>query len=264
MTNFAISSRVYGANARRTPSFGDNIAGFLVEATPVTATGPQQGDRWIPCTAETDWTVEDVFVSKNVLRKRVSEARERLVRIAVGEWVRGDHGKRKEYHEDKDKYGEDYSAIVGEYWKNIGYDLNGNDRGWPWSAAFISWCVEKAGGYDDFLLAAAHARYVHQAVNRRENETNGSFWGFRLNEHKPEVGDIVCMARGDFSVNYDHAKERDRYESHCDIIIAVREDHVSTIGGNISHNVDRKTFRTNSGGFLRPEKRLYAIMRNNL
>lgn len=89
MTDFAISSRVYGANARKTPSFGDNIAGFLVEATPVTATGPQQGDRWIPCTAEIDGTVENVFVSKNVLRKRVSDTCERLVRVAVGEWVRG-------------------------------------------------------------------------------------------------------------------------------------------------------------------------------
>jgi len=131
MTDLAISSRVYGANARKTPSFGDNIAGFLVEATPVKATGPQQSDRWVPCDAEIDGTVKSVFISKNVLRKRLSDARERLVQVAVGEWVRGDRGKRKEYHEDKERYGEDYSAIVGRYWKNVGHDLDGNDRGWP-------------------------------------------------------------------------------------------------------------------------------------
>lgn len=266
MTNFSISSRVYGANARKTPSFGNNIAGFLVEATPITVTGPQQGDRWMPCTAEIDGTLENVFVSKNVLRKRVSDARERLVRATVAEWVRGDRGKRKEHHEDegkKEEYNQDYSEIVGEYWKNIGYDLDGNDRGWPWSAAFISWCIETAGGYDDFKQAAAHSRYVHQAIDRRENDKSGSFWGFRLNEHKPEIGDIVCMARGDFSATYDYAKGHNAYASHCDIVIAIRDDHVSTLGGNILHNVDRKTFKTNSSGYLRSEKRLYAIMRNN-
>ncbi len=72
------------------------------------------------------------------------------------------------------------------------------------------------------------------------------------------------MARGKFSATYNHAKVRDKYESHCDIVIAVRDDHISTLGGNISQNVDRKTFRTNSSGYLRSEKRLYAIMRNNM
>jgi len=81
---------------------------------------------------------------------------------------------------------------------------------------------------------------------------------------KPEVGYIVCMARDRFTATYDHAKVRDRYDSHCNIVITVRDDHISTLSGNILDNVDRKTFRTNSGGFLRPEKRLYAIMRNNL
>ncbi|WP_170331962.1 DUF2272 domain-containing protein [Ruegeria arenilitoris] len=124
--------------------------------------------------------------------------------------------------------------------------------------------MQQTGDYGDFKQAAAHSRYVHQAIRRRENNENGSFWGFRLNEHKPQIGDLVCMARGSFSATYDHAKVHDRFASHCDFVIAVRADHVSTLGGNVGHTVKRKTFRTNSSGFLRPEQRLYAIMRNNL
>lgn len=256
MTDFAISSIVYGANVRSSAGFGDNIIGFLPEASPVTQTGPQVGDRWIPCRGELGGATRDMFVSKNVLRKRVSEPRERLVRAAVAEWFRFDKGQGKEHQSP-------YFKIVGEYWKNIGMDLNGLDRGWPWSAAYISFCIEKAGGYGDFKQAAAHSRYVHQAVKRRENNTNGSFWGFRLNEHKPAIGDIVCMARGSFSATYDHAKTNDSYSSHCDIVIAVRDDHVSTLGGNVAHTVKRKSFAINANGFLKNTQRLYAVMRNN-
>ena len=72
------------------------------------------------------------------------------------------------------------------------------------------------------------------------------------------------MARGAFNATYDHARTHDRFSSHCDIVIAVRSDHVSTLGGNVGQTVKRKTFRTNSAGFLRAEKRLYAVMKNNL
>ncbi len=256
MTDLAISSKVYGANVRSAPSFGSNVIGFLPEAAPLKQTGPKQGDRWLPCRGELDGMTKDMFVSKNVVRDRVSAPKERLVRAAVAEWLRFDRGAGKEHQAPFHKF-------VGEYWSNIGMDLDGLDRGWPWSAAYISFCIETATGYGDFKQAAAHARYVHQAIKRREAGTNGSFWGFRLSEHKPAIGDIVCMARGNFSATYDHAKSNNAFSSHCDIIVSVRDDHVSTLGGNVGHTVKRKTFGLNNAGFLKKTQRLYAVLRNN-
>ncbi|WP_170331537.1 hypothetical protein [Ruegeria arenilitoris] len=131
MANFAVSSLAYGANMRSSAGFGNNIIGFLPEATPVTQTGPQQGDRWIPCKVEVDSVVKDGFVSKNVLRDAVSDPREKLVRTAVAEWLRFDRGKGKEFQTP-------FFKFVGEYWDNLNMDFDGLDRGWPWSAAFIS------------------------------------------------------------------------------------------------------------------------------
>ena len=82
MTDLAVSSLAYGANVRSAASFGNNIIGFLPEAAPVKQTGPQQGDRWIPCRGELNGATRDMFISKNVLRPRVAEAKERLVRAA--------------------------------------------------------------------------------------------------------------------------------------------------------------------------------------
>ena len=119
--------------------------------------------------------------------------------------------------------------------------------------------------YPDFKQAAAHSRYTHQAIRRREDNVNGSFWGFRITEHAPQVGDMVCLPRGSFKATYDHATTENQFSSHNDIVIAVRDDHVSTLGGNVSHTVKRKTFSIDANGFLKSSHNgPYAVMRNNL
>jgi len=256
MTDLAIDSRVYGANVRSSAGFGENIVGYLHQADPVQSTGPQVGDRWIPCEAEINGTTKDVFISKNVLRPRVSDKKEALIREAVKQWVRFDRETGKEDVHP-------YYTYVGEYWTNIGKNLDGRNSN-PWSAAFISWCIAKTEAYNDFTQDGLHAVYVNEAIKRREAGTAASFWGLRITEHKPAIGDIVCMARGTSNTTYEDAKIRNDYFSHCDIVISIRDDHISTLGGNVGNTVKRKTFRLNSSGYLRDEKRLYAIMRNNL
>ena len=102
------------------------------------------------------------------------------------------------------------------------------DRDAPWSAAAISFMVRKAAlsepRYSQFRFAAAHSQYIHDAIQRREAENTGApFWGFRLHERKPQLGDIVCRQRIT-NVNYDFARTRDSFKSHCDIIVQIRDE----------------------------------------
>lgn len=255
MTNMAIDSRAFGANVRSEPQFGDNVVGFLNEADPVVVTGAQQGDRWMPCDAQIGGRTRSVFISKNVLRDQVSAKREALVRECIKQWLRFEKGTGIENVSP-------FSGFVGEYWRSINLNLDGTDRDVPWSAAFISFCVRESG-YTNFKFAAAHAKYVHQAIRRKLDDNNGPFWGFRISEHKPQLGDMVCKSRAGSGVTYNHAAQHDSYASHCDIVVAVRESHVVTIGGNVSQSVSRTNYPINDRGFLKGGK-VYAVLRNNL
>lgn len=253
MSMKSIDSRVYGANVRSSPGFGNNVVAFLNQCDPVKVVGAVQGDRWMPC--QIDGHAGTVFISKNVLRDQVSEAREKLARECVTQWLRLDKEQGKEHISPYHKY-------VGEYWQSIGLNLDGTDRDTPWSAAFISFCVRTAGDYDGFKYAAAHSKYVHQSVRRKLDGVSGPFWGYKISEHKPQIGDMVCRRRAGQNITYSYASNHDSYKSHCDIVISVRDDHVSTIGGNVSHSVSRTNYPLNAGGFLANTGRVYAVMKN--
>ena len=93
-------------------------------------------------------------------------------------------------------------------WQSIQMDLDGRDREVPWSAAFISFVVRKADpDYAGFMFAAAHTRYFHDAINQRLEGTQSPFWGYRLEEEKPQLGDMVCAwreVRTDFDYTANH------------------------------------------------------------
>jgi len=76
------------------------------------------------------------------------------------------------------------------------------------------------------------------------------------------VGDLICLWRNS-AVNYDYAKDHDRYSSHCDVIISVKNDKAYTIGGNVQQSVARKVFTLDSNGYLPPARNAFALLRNN-
>ena len=255
MASHAIDSRVYGANVRSSASFGDNIVGFLNQCDPVDVTGPKVGDRWMPCRAQIGVTMQDIFISENVLRESVSDGRENLVQECIAQWLRFNKGTGKEHRTP-------FFQFVGEFWKSINLDLDGKDRDVPWSAAFISYCVREVGGYEDFKFAAAHARYAHQAIRRKLDGVAGSYWGFKISDHKPEVGDMVCKSRAGSGVTYNFAADHDAYKSHCDIVTGISDTHVSTIGGNVSHSVSKTSYQLDNNGFLKSNGKVYAVLKN--
>jgi hypothetical protein len=74
---------------------------------------------------------------------------------------------------------------------------------------------------------------------------------------------MVCKSRAGSGVTYNHAAQHDNFASHCDIVVALRDSHVVTIGGNVSQSVSRTNYPINDRGFLKGGK-VYAVLRNNL
>lgn len=154
---------------------------------------------------------------------------------------------------------------VGMYWKEIGRkDLDGKSTGWPWSAAFISYLMKKAGAKDRFRYSAAHSIYIRAAIDAlAASDTNAAFFGRRINDYAPSRGDLVCCGRGkNKDVTYDTAEGA--FHSHADLVVATRPGEIDVIGGNVSNSVTMKTYRTNENGHLIPAKRTpwFVVMEN--
>lgn len=243
-------------NFRQTPAFGNNIIGSLNLAQAVEITGPQQGDRWMPCRANIFGSKKPGFVSKNVLRNELSNSKENLVQECVSQWIRFGRGTKKEHEQPFVEY-------VAAFWQSIGMNLDGLDRDVPWSAAFISYVVKKAGGYNGFVFAASHSRYCHKAIRSKLDNKNHPFWGYKISEHKPEIGDMVCRWRRN-KVTYEKAAIEQWYKSHCDIVVSIEKENVFTIGGNVKHSVRHTKYKIDNHGYLTGEGNVYAVLRNNL
>lgn len=165
------------------------------------------------------------------------------------------------------KEGEDgWWQRVGVYWAHIGRDdLDGRDHEWPWSAAFISWVMRQAGAKGRFAYSASHATYISKAIrDRNQANTSALYWGFRLSECKPQVGDLVCWDRDpEKVVDYDQQHGGD-YKSHTDLVVAVGADEVEIIGGNVGNSVTRRPLALDADGFLiggeQGGETLFAIM----
>lgn len=107
-----------------------------------------------------------------------------------------------------------------------------------WSAAFISFCVERGAEHatiegDPFGRSVLHSNYIAAAKrNRMTRNFANPFWLYRLDEVRPEVGDFLCKNRpGVDSITFDNVKAGDF--SHVDIVTKVVSDtKLLATGGN--------------------------------
>jgi len=140
-------------------------------------------------------------------------------------------------------------AKLQDYWRT-GTGSERHEIDWPskvpWSAAFISWVMRKAGAGRAFPYSAQHAIYISAAKKNRLENNNNPFKAYRTTEVTPRVGDIVCKSRAGSQATYDNIKPG--MKTHCDIVIEVRPNAVVTIGGNVSNSVSRTVVRANSQG----------------
>lgn len=157
-----------------------------------------------------------------------------------------------------------YSDRVADYWKVVGFDqLTGKDTHEPWSAAFISWVMKQAGMGDRFSYSEWHATYIRNSIfARRDGDKSFAYWGYRLSERAPQVGDLVGYARQS-GVSYDYQPLT--YASHTDLVVAVRAGEVDVIGGNVQDSVSLKTLSTDAQGKLTDKnQRWFVVMAPNL
>jgi hypothetical protein len=199
------------------------------------------------------------FVAKPSLRAPVSDVREALVAEAIKEWLRFEKGKGKEHQEPFFRY-------VGEMWKALDINLDGRDRDVPWSAAAISYMVRNASKshdiYKNFRFAAAHSRFMHDAIARQtRNDRKAPFWGVRIHENPPQIGDIVGKWR-ETPRDFDDAARSDSFKSHTDIIVSVAPDYVLAIGGNVGQSVNITRYKKSPSGHLADDDGVFILLVN--
>jgi hypothetical protein len=154
---------------------------------------------------------------------------------------------------------------VGDYWRALGgphQNLTGKDRGVPWSAAFISWVIREAGAGTQFPYSAGHATYINQAI-RDAGNANAPLAGHKLNAYAPQPGDLIGYWRGQKPITVDNARQVGWYQSHTDIVVAVDNGVLHSIGGNVMHSVTRRAVKINSQGLVIDKRENWFVVIEN-
>ncbi len=143
-----------------------------------------------------------------------------------------------------------------------------SDKTWqaqnPWSAAFVSYVMQKAGAGDSFEYAGNHTKYIFAAKQAADKHLTRKFQAFRINEVPVEPGDIVCKDRpptpGSPCTGITFGSVRADGSSHGEIVVATGRNFVITIGGNTEQEypqtglrkdtVGKRRLRTDDHGYL--------------
>ncbi|MCA9776782.1 MAG: DUF2272 domain-containing protein [Candidatus Eremiobacteraeota bacterium] len=205
--------------------------------------------------------------TKNIVDKGASHE---IVKARIQEILRAEHHRfggqtvaesgsvTKRGHRE---YESGYDKRIGDYWKSIGLNFDGDDRSVPWSAAFISFAHRMAGAGEQFKAGPAHASYIRDSIMaKKEGRTDAAYLGHRSSERAPQVGDLIGRARQG-GVNYEN--QPSSYKSHTDLVVEVGPGFVKMIGGNVADSVSLTTLGTDSKGFLNNQSRYFVVMEPN-
>lgn len=252
-----------GVNFRRTPD-GEIIAELTV-CQAVTDNGPAEIPGW----RKVSIGDHNGYVFGKYLRRPAAPDVETLLRNAILEWIRFDKG-------EGDEKAAPYYEYVGEMWRSIGehYDgrsVDSNGRDIPWSAAFISFVVRKSGSrYSKFKFAAGHSVFSNDAIQARIlGRIDRPFWGYRVTEVRPEIGDVIHRNRSGNSFSFDYAENHSQFVSHSDIVVEVTSNVVRVIGGNIGDTVSSygaaiQEYELDPMGMIAPDQKVIAILKNRV
>ncbi|MEO6155608.1 MAG: DUF2272 domain-containing protein [Thermomonas sp.] len=122
----------------------------------------------------------------------------------------------------------------------------------PWSAAFVSWTMQRAG-VPGFLSSASHFDYVRAA---RSNPQRSPYLFLDPQATVAAAGDLLCYVRT--GRVYGHAGLAEAIDSganglkmHCDIVVAANaggDGKVYLIGGNVQQSVTMRVLNLNASG----------------
>lgn len=184
----------------------------------------------------------------------IQALRDNIVRVANEEWQRWGRGTTKEGNPG-------IRPVLEDYWRTGTGSRPPGARWWsdvPWSAAFISWVLRRAGAGRAFRYSAGHSYYTTAAKENRLANNSNPFKAYRTTEVQPRPGDLVCKSRAGSGATYDTL--RPGMATHCDIVTEVRPGQLTTIGGNVSDSVSRTLVRTDPSGRI-ADARYFAVIR---
>lgn len=201
----------------------------------------------------------------------------RIIRVAIEEWLRfggqvavGTRrpGPLQVVHRGTTEQDPDAARIVGEYWRNIGLNYDGNDTEQYWSAAFISYVMSQAGVADaDFPRSRRHMTWIHHAIrNKLDRVAGAKLLGHRPEEYAPREGDLVCYSRSGW-LDYAAAARQARGGAHSDIVVYAWGGEIGVIGGNVRDSVTLKRLPTDGAGYLADRSRnhdWFCVIENRL
>lgn len=123
-----------------------------------------------------------------------------------------------------------------KYWQEGAGISNWSDeqmKDEAWSASFISYVMKKSGAGDDWKYSPSHSTYITDSIKNRKENNNKPFKGYKPEEVKLQVGDLVGKARQS-GVTYDTTGG---YKAHTDIVTAIKDGYAESIGGNVGNSV---------------------------
>lgn len=118
----------------------------------------------------------------------------------------------------------------------------------PWSAAFISYVMVKAGA-SGFRHSASHIDYIRAAYR-----DNGPYSFADPNQTPVALGDMLCYVRNNRNVvgfgglSEFLAASNGSLQSHCDIAVNITPNEVWLIGGNVANMVTLRKLRLDAQG----------------
>lgn len=191
-----------------------------------------------------------------VLRKtrKMSSFRKNLADLALQEWnawnlpTKVKEGSSRTMQRLRDYY-EKGAKVKG----SDNYYVNTS-----WSAGFISYIMRMAGAGANFPYSLSHSIYIVKAIRNKKENNAKAFKGYKPEEVKIEVGDLICYARQN-GVNYDTTGQ---YMSHCDIVTKLSDTEAETIGGNVSNSVTKTKVKLKNGKL--DNDKYFVVIKNNL
>ena len=124
----------------------------------------------------------------------------------------------------------------------------------PWSAAFVSWVMRRAG-VPGFNGSASHVNYVRDAYR------NPAQSAYQINDPRaarPAVGDLLCYVRvpsrtygfGDLA-SLLSSPNGEGLNMHCDIVVgAIAGNLAYVVGGNVAQAVTLRMLRLAPNGYF--------------
>ncbi len=131
--------------------------------------------------------------------------------------------------------------LLGAYWDGLGQE---QPHSVPWSAAFISYVVEK-GDPGALSGSAAHIEYARAAY--RAIGTPGRYWAHKPRGTRVEPGDILVKSRGAALTWADVAGPTGHHKTHGDLVTSVAGDTATAVGGNLDNTVKFTTYPLRNG-----------------